>query len=336
MAVGVGGWRSRLPSPAASLAALACAVLAHVAEAGAGLKYLRGPRPEEQEGRFSDGDGMFGWGRSEAEEIGLCILEKVGAIFRVVEWELNLAAFLGDLQADTAACCGVHGEALDAVRSSEVEQQEPDKGYCCFGPNCCGDLSRRATQGSWCDVSHQRCERCGGQPNWCEVPKNVRTWCPAALERGRSILHKLAVGPHGTVASDGEGLITGRPGDDGCHDAVPGEDCYSHIRWTKRIAMLQHPERYLPWNLTTQTADKLLQANLWMRSQGNCTLPCGMTFSSDDLVSAFAGHLLAIARELLGTGNGADEEAKRLMSMCKDFPRQPCNKELGVPKVILS
>jgi len=358
-------------------------------------------------GTFYDGEGLFGRGQTGMQQLGLCILDKVGVIISIFNWGEDIHAFLRDLQADTAACC------TTSARLQE-KQEEGDTGFCCFGRSCCdGGSGSRAKPGDWCDGSRTQCMSCAGQPTWCKEGnkprKSAKEWCLSRLKLGYSILHKLAEGTLSNRSSeDGESANKSLPanhsvpgnrsngsnlssqdnqtaagerdtrgsrksdeaghGDEGgqangtntsanssttvtnatnttgssrrsplCHDAIKGEQCYNWTAWAHKHGMREHPEWYAPWGLNQKSTKQTIQANLWLRGEGHCSLPCSghVDVSTNDLIGAYAGHLLAAARDLLGGSAPINGEAKGLLARCAAFPRMPCNRELDIPKTIL-
>lgn len=378
----------------ATLAALTHGASAEVPEVEPTLaKMVASLEAGRHTGSFYDGEGLFGRGQTGMQQLGICILDKVGVIIHIFNWGEGIPRFLDDLLADTAACCTTSAQL-------QGEEEEDDTGFCCFGRSCCdGNSESRARPGDWCDGSRTQCMSCAGQPTWCEVGKGPRKsakeWCLGRLKLGYSILHKLAQGNLGNasvesnVSADGNNSGTNqsagsnqstqrghaaagsRSAPDGdaaerrigttsnassdsdqvnatngtnaanhsslCHDAIEGEQCYKWITWAHKHGMREHPEWYAPWGLNYQSTLKAIQANLWLRGEGNCTLPCGSrtNITVNDLIGAYAGHLLAAARELLGNSAPINNEAKGLLARCAAFPRMPCKNELGIPRAMM-
>ncbi|CAE7564842.1 unnamed protein product [Symbiodinium sp. CCMP2592] len=59
-----------------------------------------------------------------------------------------------------------------------------------------------------------------------------------------------------------------------CHDAQPGEECYSHVSYAKEYGLHNHPGRYP--GVTSESSFAEVQMSLAQKQVGSCQMPCSI------------------------------------------------------------
>eukprot|EP00440_Ansanella_granifera_P023694 gb/GFBE01025732.1/.p1 GENE.gb/GFBE01025732.1/~~gb/GFBE01025732.1/.p1 ORF type:complete len:375 (+),score=54.88 gb/GFBE01025732.1/:1-1125(+) len=119
---------------------------------------------------------------------------------------------------------------------------------------------------------------------------------------GSDELRRLIDAAHEELADRGIAVEELGASADGCHTALPGEQCFRAAKWAKDEGVRQHPNWYPGLTATSSLED--FQAQLHAKGRGSCPKPCGSDSPRlSGVITGNSGHAKASSNSQSSCGN---------------------------------